>query len=150
MDCTQDITRWRKGLLITRETDYAIRALRALADGRKKTLSTICEEEAVPQQFGYKILKKLAGAGYVQIKRGKEGGYTISDNFLGKSLYDLTRVMDNPTDVSPCVMPGYICEAHREKGEVCNVNLRLSALQMSIDSELRAVNLCELVAEPHA
>jgi Rrf2 family protein len=121
--------------------------LRALVDGHKKTLSAICEEEAVPQQFGYKILKKLAGAGYVHIKRGKEGGYTISDSFPDKTLYDLTIVMDNPTDISPCVIPGYICEAHREKGEVCNVNLRLSALQASINNDLQGVNLRDLVAE---
>ena len=49
-------------MLVTRETDYAIRALRALSDGNKKTLADICRLEVVPQQFGYKILKKLYGS----------------------------------------------------------------------------------------
>jgi len=131
-------------MLVTRETDYAIRALRALSRGEKKTLAQICKEEIVPQQFGYKILKKLAKAGYVTIKRGKEGGYTISDDFRTRTLFDLTGVMENPTDISPCVVPGYRCEAHSDTAEVCSVNLKLSALQQVLDAELKEVNLSAL------
>jgi len=133
-------------VLITRETDYAIRALRALSDGRKKTLANICETELVPQQFGYKILKKLAGAGYVIIKRGKEGGYILSDDFGDKTLFDLTEVMESPTDVSPCVIPGYVCEVHKDTTS-CKVNQKLSALQQALNSELQSVNLKDLVTE---
>jgi len=131
-------------MLVTRETDYAIRALRALSDGEKKTLAQICKEEIVPQQFGYKILKKLAKAGYVTIKRGKEGGYTIADDFKDRTLFDLTSVMENPTDISPCVVPGYRCEAHADDTEPCSVNLKLSSLQQILDAELKKVNLSAL------
>jgi Rrf2 family protein len=131
-------------MLVTRETDYAIRALRALSDGYKKTLAQICKEEVVPQQFGYKILKKLSKAGYVTIKRGKEGGYIITDGFKDKSLFDLTGIMENPTDISPCVVEGYRCEAHTNSDNPCSVNLTLSALQKKLDSELKDVNLSAL------
>ena len=131
-------------MLVTRETDYAIRALRALWGGEKKTLAQICKEEFVPQQFGYKILKKLSKAGFVSIKRGKEGGYTIADDFTKRNLYELTNVMENPTDISPCVAPGYHCEVHSEPGESCSVNRRLSALQSLLDDELKKVNLSEV------
>jgi len=132
-------------MLVTRETDYAIRALRALSDGTKKTLAEICKEEVVPKQFGYKILKKLSKAGFVTIKLGKEGGYKITEDFKDRSLFDLTSVMENPTDISPCVVPGYRCEAHADREEPCSVNLRLSALQQLVDRELKAVNLYEMV-----
>ena len=134
-------------MLVTRETDYAIRALRALSEGTKKTLGDICKEEVVPQQFGYKILKKLSKAGYVTIKRGKEGGYFITEEFKKRSLYDLTSIMENPTDISPCVIPGYRCEAHMDDDNPCSVNLKLSALQMKLDSELKKINLAELFLE---
>ena len=133
-------------MLINRETDYALRALRALTDGRKKTLAAICEEEGIPSQFGYKILKKLAVAKYVSITRGKEGGYTITGLFAEKSLYDLTHVMENQTDISPCVIPGYVCESHRAKGRPCNVNRVLGRMQQEMDDRLRAVNLFELLS----
>jgi len=131
-------------MLITRETDYAIRALRALAGGEKKTLAQICKEEVVPQQFGYKILKKLAKAEYVTIKRGKDGGYIIADDFNMRTLYDLTKVMENPMDISPCVVPDYICEAHAATDTPCLVNQKLSAIQLLIEAELKAVNLLAL------
>ena len=134
-------------MLVTRETDYAIRALRALSDGRKKTLSEICKKEVVPQQFGYKILKKLSKAGYVTIKRGKEGGYIITEDFKDKSLYDITSVMENPTDISPCVVEGYRCEVHADSDDPCSVNLKLSALQQKLDTELKKINLSDLFEE---
>lgn len=134
-------------MLVTRETDYAIRAIRALSDGKQKTLSQICKEEYVPEQFGYKILKKLAKAGYVNIKRGKTGGYTIADNFAKLSLYDITVVMENPTDISPCVVPGYRCEVHVNKDEPCAVNECLSSMQKVLDAELKAINMKTLFAK---
>jgi len=133
-------------MLINRETDYALRALRALSDGKKKTLAVICNAEGIPQQFGYKILKKLAGANYVMIQRGKEGGYTITEAFQEKTLYDLTIIMENQTDVSPCVLPGYICERHRPDENPCNVNQVLKVMQQELTDRLRSVNLMELVS----
>jgi Rrf2 family protein len=134
-------------MLVTRETDYAIRALRALSDGNKKTLADICKEEVMPQQFGYKILKKLSRADFVTIKRGKEGGYIITESFKDKSLYDLTGVMENPTDISPCVVPGYRCEVHADSDSPCSVNMTLSSLQKKLDAELKGVNLMALFKE---
>jgi Rrf2 family protein len=133
-------------MLITRETDYAIRALRALSDGNKWTLAEICEKEIVPHQFGYKIMKKLALAGYVSIKRGKEGGYILTEDVKNKTMFDLTTVMESPTDVSPCVVPGYICEVHPELQATCAVNVRLSALQTALNDQLKSINLFELVS----
>lgn len=133
-------------MLITRETDYAIRALRALSDGKKWTLAKICEKEVVPHQFGYKIMKKLSFAGYVEIKRGKEGGYIIADGIKGKTLLDLMVVMESSTSVSPCVDPNYICEVHNGAEEFCSVHNRLSALQESLDKELKSIGLLELFA----
>ena len=131
-------------MLVTRETDYAIRALRALYNGEKKTLSQICQEEVVPQQFGYKILKKLSKAGYLSIKRGKEGGYIIADDFEKRTLYELTTVMENPTDISPCVVPGYRCEAHADKDDPCLVNQRLSSLQKVLDDALKDIKISSM------
>ena len=49
--------------MITRETDYALRLLRALQDGRRRTAAEVAGQELVPLAFAYKILKKLAQAG---------------------------------------------------------------------------------------
>ena len=59
-------------MLITRETDYALRILRALSDGEQITVGDVCKRELLPQQFVYKILKKMEHAGLVRIARGAE------------------------------------------------------------------------------
>ena len=46
-------------MVITRETDYALRILRALLDGKLHTAGQIAQDELLPQAFAYKILKKL-------------------------------------------------------------------------------------------
>lgn len=49
-------------LVITRETDYALRILRALLDGELHAAGEIAQTELLPQAFAYKILKKLENA----------------------------------------------------------------------------------------
>lgn len=44
-------------LLITREADYALRIMRALAGGEQRTAADICQQEQIPDQFVYKIAK---------------------------------------------------------------------------------------------
>ena len=61
-------------MMITRESDYAVRMIRALKDGEQLTIEQICRKEQVPRQFAYKILKKLEKAGLVRIRRGAGGG----------------------------------------------------------------------------
>ena len=133
-------------MLITRETDYAIRALRALSDGNKWTLAKICEKEIVPHQFGYKIMKKLSIAGFVEIMRGKEGGYLLADGIKGKTMLDLMTVMEASAGISPCVDPNYICEVHKDKEEFCSVHVKLSELQDCLNKELSSIDLLELFA----
>ena len=53
-------------MLITRETDYAMRILRALSGGTQMTAQTISDLHQVPKPFAYKGLKGLHKAGYKQ------------------------------------------------------------------------------------
>jgi Rrf2 family protein len=134
-------------LIITKETDYAIRAMRTLSDGQKKTLKQICEKELVPKQFGYKLLKKLANGGFVKIKRGKQGGYTLGDNIQEKTLFDITQATGSTTKISHCMTDDYECEYRLlHDGRKCHVHSELTKLQSSIDDSLKSVNLLELVS----
>ena len=65
-------------MLITRETDYALRILRSLAQGSCLTVGELAEKETLPLKFTYKIIKKLEKAGmegFIKTKVG--GGYII-------------------------------------------------------------------------
>ena len=47
-------------MIITKETDYALRILRVLLDGEKHSVAEMSETELIPNQFAYQILRKLS------------------------------------------------------------------------------------------
>ena len=132
-------------LLITRETDYALRILRALSGGEQVTTGDICQQELLPQQFVYKILKKLERAGLVQITRGPDGGCRLIANLQKVSLYDLTEVMDAGKQISACMQPGFQCAWRRKCNSNCMIHKRLLKIQGALDEELRAQSLYQML-----
>ena len=47
-----------RDMIITKETDYALRILRVLLDGEKHSVAEMSETELIPNQFAYQILRK--------------------------------------------------------------------------------------------
>ncbi len=82
-------------MIISRETDYAIRILRALADGHIHPMGELFEKEYVPTRFGYKIVNKLRDAGMVACTKGRTGGCQLLADLHEVSLFDVIEVMGN-------------------------------------------------------
>ena len=131
-------------MLITRETDYALRVLRALLDGEQHTVGEMADRELIPRQFGYKIVKKLARAGLVRVTRGAEGGCRLGENLAGASLYDLMTAMEESSGLSACMDPAYPCP-WRERNGGCTVHCQLLAIQRNLDAELQSHSLLEIL-----
>ena len=134
-------------MIITRETDYALRILRALLDGELHTVGQIAQEECLPQSFAYKILKKLEKANLIQIVRGTAGGCRLSSNLANTSLYALMTAMGERSGLSACMDPDYAC-SWRNCHNGCTVHSKLLEIQTNLDNELRAHNLLEILAGP--
>ncbi len=131
-------------MFLTREADYGIRTVRALASGEKMNIAAICEKEEVPRQFAYKILKKLNHAGFVSIERGVNGGYTLTASAAQLTLYDIVSVIDEELFINKCLEPGYSCERNSENGS-CKVHKELVRIQNIMVQELKRTPLSELV-----
>lgn len=131
-------------MLITKEVDYAIRILRALSDGRQRTVGSITSEQFIPQQFAYKIVKKLNRAGLISISRGAEGGCRLEADLKKTSLYDLMEAMEEELEISTCMKTGYCCP-WREKNTFCQVHSRLRLVQERLNAELRSHTLDSLI-----
>jgi len=132
-------------MFITREADYAIRVLRAVADGRHCTVGEICRKEVLPQQFIYKILKKVAQAGLIKITRGAQGGCVLVGDLRKTSLYDLMNALEGDRAISTCTREGYECEWKEQHDMPCTVHKQLVRIQESLDKELRACSLHKLI-----
>ncbi|WMJ84915.1 RrF2 family transcriptional regulator [Oscillospiraceae bacterium LTW-04] len=126
-------------MIITKETDYALRILRALAGKERVTASQLAQGEQIPQQFAYKILKKLEKGGLIRILRGAEGGCVLAAELEKVSLFRLMQIMEEDSSVSSCMKPGYQCTWCKAHGDtVCQVNIHLAAIQKKLDEELEA------------
>ena len=73
-------------MIITRETDYAVRILRSLINLRLKNIREISDEQLIPRQFAYKISKKMERAGYIEIKMCIRDRVCIRPAVLGLRL----------------------------------------------------------------
>lgn len=133
-------------MLITKETDYALRLLRGLAGGERITVVDLSQNEQVPQQFAYKILKKLQHAGIVRILRGAEGGCMLAVGLDQVTLYQLMQAMEEDPAVISCMRPGFTCQWCKAHGEnFCRVHTHLAMIQKNLERELDAHSLAEIM-----
>jgi len=133
-----------RDMIITKETDYALRILRVLLDGEKHSVAEMSETELIPMQFAYQILRKLSAGELVQVSRGAAGGCRLSCDLRGVSLYDLMVVMGEHDVLCACMEPGYDCRWQSEHGK-CAIHCQLTELQRKQDEAFRAVSLHKLL-----
>lgn len=133
-------------MIITRETDYALRILRRLGDGQKHTMKTLCERETIPQQFAYKIIGKLAKAGIVENTRGSSGGCMLNYNLAELTLFDLLEVMGENYQINACMEKGYQCSWEENCGESCSIRKKLAGIQSKLDKELAGYSIDSLIS----
>lgn len=131
-------------MFITREADYGIRTVRALSSGQKMNITAICDQENVPRQFAYKILKELSKAGIVSIIRGVSGGYILKADPAKLTLYDIISVVDQDLFLNKCLEPDYDCERDRDLGP-CKVHRELMRIQRILEEELKKTPVSELI-----
>lgn len=135
-------------MLITREVDYAIRILNTLAEaeGNKMTTAALCQETLVPQQFAYKIIKKLGRADYIQILRGADGGCCLAIDLASVSLFDLMTAMDGDALLVACMAPEYQCSRRESLNNHCEIHNQLSRVQDSLNKELQSRSLAWVIS----
>ena len=132
-------------MLITRETDYALRILRALEDGEKKSIEEICRKEATPKQFMYRIVKKLEKMGWVSIFHGAKGGCCLVVDLETVNLYELMEGMNADKIVSECLIPGYECNRKEICEDICYIHIGFANIQKRIDEELKSYTIRRLI-----
>lgn len=132
-------------MLITRETDYALRILRTLSEGACCTVGYLSEREKLPQKFAYKILKKLEKAGIVRIIRGAGGGCMLACDLNQATLYDLIAAVETNARLTACTAPGYECEWRGEDNKPCNIHIQLMKVQQAMDEEFQRRTLHRMI-----
>lgn len=83
---------------ISAKTDYAVRALLALAERAPDLVKVdvIISEQNLPRKFVEAILGELRRAGLVRSQRGADGGYALARPPADVTLGSIIRAVDGP------------------------------------------------------
>jgi Rrf2 family protein len=90
-------------LKLNKEVDMGIVILGHLLEhGRKSSATEIARELKLPEPWVRKVLKRLAGAGFVQSFPGRVGGYRIRERTRGIPLVALVELFQGPIALTLC------------------------------------------------
>lgn len=92
--------------MISKKSKYALTATLYLAREYGKgpvLISTIAQEENIPQKFLETILLDLRNAGILASKKGKGGGYYLRKLPEEVNMADILRLFDGAIGLQPCV-----------------------------------------------
>lgn len=131
-------------LIITRETDYAIRILRALEGKDVSSIREISDTEYIPLQFAYKIAKKLDHAGCIEIIRGPHGGCRLVKDLHAVTLFEIIQITDRENMVTSCMNEEFYC-MYREVNEGCIMHTSLCQVQSHITKYLKTLTIHDLI-----
>ena len=134
--------------LITRDTDYAVRALCYMAKRPEQLVSVaeLCSELMMPRAYLRRVLQTLARNKVHRILesfRGKGGGFKLSKAPEQILLSDLIEVFQGGTEFTRCVFRSSVCP--RQDG--CSLRRKVKEIEKKAVAELRATTIASLASE---
>ena len=131
--------------MITRETDYAIRATLYLAkqEDLAASVSTaeLSEAMTIPYRFLRKIVTKLVAAGLIVSRRGKGGGLSLGLAPQDISLMQIIHAVDpDAVLLNRCVVDAKQCD----RSLSCGIHVELARMQKQLDAGLEGVTLASM------
>lgn len=129
--------------LITRDTDYAVRALRYISEFGEEIVSAKClvSELAIPRPFLRKILQRLNKAGILKSYKGKGGGFILCVPAEKIYLTDLIRIFQGPLKLNECLFKKNICP---NKG-LCVLRKKMGAIEKRMLRDMEKITIASLV-----
>ncbi|MFH1996984.1 MAG: Rrf2 family transcriptional regulator [Candidatus Omnitrophota bacterium] len=129
--------------LITRDTDYAVRALCFIAQKKNTVVSAkeLIERLNVPRSFIRKILQKLNKVGLLKSRKGLGGGFALAVRSKELTLCSLVEAMQGPVRLSEHTFRGKCCPEIK----LCKLKSRLDAIEKKVAAELRTITIDSLM-----
>ncbi len=111
--------------MLSRAADYAVRAvvyLAGLEPGLRVAQHEIARAIDAPNTFAGKVLQRLVASGLVDSRRGKAGGFCLTERGRTGSMYDVVVAVDGHPALNDCLSASGrcarapFCAAHRVWG----------------------------------
>ena len=128
--------------LITRDTDYAIRALCFIAKEQDTiSVAQLVNRMRMPRSFLRKLLQVLSSKGILVSIKGKGGGFILNRPADKISLFDLIQIFQGPIKLSEHTFKKRKCPLTK----TCNLKKEFDKLEKYLIKRLKLINLTSLL-----
>ncbi|MBM3713239.1 MAG: Rrf2 family transcriptional regulator [Actinobacteria bacterium] len=129
--------------LITKQTDYAIRALGAMAKEKDSifTTSFLAEKLKISKPFVRAILQKLNKEHVLVSYKGKGGGFKMALPPDKVSIVSLIKIFQGPIKVDHCLIKSSLCPDIK----TCPLRKKLKEIGSYINKEFESLTLAKLL-----
>jgi Rrf2 family protein len=135
---------------LTKRGEYALRTLIRLGIahelGRELvSVSELAQAERLPLKFVEQILLQLRGAGYIETKRGKFGGYFIAKPTKKIVVADVVRLIDGKLAPIACASETCYARCSCPDEEHCGLRMLMIDVRNAIVSILERYTLHDVI-----
>lgn len=129
--------------LITKNTDYAIRALSFMAKRKNDIISVseLVKKLSISRPFLRKILQILNKEGFLKSYKGIGGGFKLAQRPDRIFVIDLINIFQGPFKINNCILKANVCPEVRD----CVLKKRIDNIERYIIRELRSITIKTLL-----
>jgi Rrf2 family protein len=130
-------------MLVTRETDYAVRCILYLAQDRDRTASVteVARAMHIPKSFLAKILQRLVRNGILESVRGAQGGFRLAMKPSEISLLAIMEAIQGPAVINVCAVDSKRCKM----SAACAVHPVWVEIRKEVETRLKKQTIAGLV-----
>lgn len=129
--------------LITKNTDYAVRALAYLAAHRERFIASdeIAAREKIPAYFLRRVVNTLIKKGILDSKEGKNGGVRLAADPCRITVIGLIKTFQGGIQLSDCMVRKNICP-NRSR---CLLRKKVLKAERQLSLEIGKIRLSDLI-----
>ncbi|MCX5712561.1 MAG: Rrf2 family transcriptional regulator [Candidatus Omnitrophica bacterium] len=131
--------------MITRNTDYALRAVSYIAGKDKKIISVaeLVKKLSIPRPFLRKLLQVLNKEKILVSQKGSGGGFILAKPVNKIFLLDLVKIFQGELKINECFLKKSICPNIK----TCALRKKILTIEKFAYSQLKDVTLGVLMRE---
>jgi Rrf2 family protein len=129
-------------MLVTRETDYAVRCILYLAQDEDQisNVTEVSRKMQIPKTFLAKIFQRLVRAGLVESIRGMNGGFRLAKKPSEISLLDIMEAIQGPSCINVCAVDSKKCK----RSAFCSVHPFWVELRQEVNRRMQGQTIDKL------
>ncbi len=131
--------------LVTRDTDYAVRALCYIARQKTRVVSVheLVRELSIPKPFLRKILQILNKKGIVYSHKGVGGGFSLARSSDKIFVVELMEVFQGVFSLNECLFKKNVCPERSR----CPLRSKIETIEKKVLRDLEGISIKSLLKE---